>query len=148
MEVMNMLVKWNLAPVVPSIFYAFERPLLRDWFDGEKEVVTYSPRVDVAENKENFVLRAELPGMKKEDVKLALENNVLTLSGEKRYEEKRDEENYHLRESRYGKFERSFRLTDNIDRSKIAAEYKDGILSITLPKTKEAQPQEIAIQVK
>jgi HSP20 family protein len=102
----------------------------------------------VAENKENFVVRAELPGLKKEDVKLSLENNVLTLSGEKRYEDKRDEENYHLRESRYGKFERSFRLTDNIDRSKIAAEYKDGVLSITLPKTQEAQPKEIAIQVK
>lgn len=143
-----MLVKWNLAPVVPSIFSAFERPLLRDWLDGEKEIATYSPRVDVTENKESFVVRAELPGLKKEDVKLSLENNVLTLSGEKRYEEKRDEENYHLRESRYGKFERSFRLTDNIDRSKIAAEYKDGILSITLPKTKEAQPKEIAIQVK
>jgi HSP20 family protein len=144
---MNMLMKWNLAPM-PSLFSALERPLLRDWFDGEESVVTYAPRVDVTENKENFVVRAELPGMKKEDVKLSLENNVLTLSGEKRYEEKRDEENYHLRESRYGKFERSFRLTDNIDRSKIAAEYKDGILSITLPKTKEALPKEIAIQVK
>jgi HSP20 family protein len=80
-------------------------------------------------------------------VKLTLENNVLTLSGEKRYEEKRDEDNFHLRESRYGKFERSFRLTDNIDRGKIAADYKDGVLVITLPKTKESQSKEIAINM-
>jgi HSP20 family protein len=142
-----MLAKFNLAPV-PSFFSVFERPLLRDLFEGDTQVVTYAPRVDVVENKENFVVRAELPGMKKEDVKLTLENNVLTLSGEKRYEEKRDEENFHLRESRYGKFERSFRLTDNIDRSNIAADYKDGVLTISLPKTKEAQPKEISIQVK
>jgi HSP20 family protein len=142
-----MLAKFNLAPV-PSLFSVFERPLLRDLFEGETQVVAYAPRVDVVENKENFVVRAELPGIKKEDVKLTLENNVLTLSGEKRYEEKRDEDNFHLRESRYGKFERSFRLTDNIDRSNIAADYKDGVLTISLPKTKEAQPKEISIQVK
>jgi HSP20 family protein len=142
-----MLAKFNLAPA-PSFFSMFERPLLRDLFEGETQVVAYAPRVDVVENKENFVVRAELPGIKKEDVKLTLENNVLTLSGEKRYEEKRDEDNFHLRESRYGKFERSFRLTDNIDRSNIAADYKDGVLTISLPKTKEAQPKEISIQVK
>jgi HSP20 family protein len=123
----------------------FERPLLRDLFDGEERAVTYAPRVDVVENKENFVVRAELPGMKKDEVKLTLENNVLTLSGEKRHEEKRDEDNYHLQETRYGKFERSFRLTDNVDRSNIAADYKDGVLTITLPKTKESQSKQIAI---
>ncbi|MDZ7359272.1 MAG: Hsp20/alpha crystallin family protein [candidate division KSB1 bacterium] len=141
-----MLTKFNLAPV-PSIFSVFERPLLRDLFDGEERAVTYAPRVDVVENKENFVVRAELPGMKKDEVQLTLENNVLTLSGEKRQEEKRDEGNYHLRETRYGKFERSFRLTDNIDRSNITADYKDGVLTITLPKTKESQRKEIAIKM-
>jgi HSP20 family protein len=139
-----MLTKFNLAPV-PSFFSVFERPLLRDLFEGEERVVTYAPRVDVVENKENFVVRAELPGMKKDEVKLTLENNVLTLSGEKRHEEKRDEDNYHLQETRYGKFERSFRLTDNVDRSNIAADYKDGVLTITLPKTKESQSKQIAI---
>jgi HSP20 family protein len=142
-----MLVKWNFAPA-PSLFPAFEDAFLRNWLDDEDRVVTYSPRVDVRETKENFVLRAELPGLKKEDVKLSLKDNVLTLSGEKRYEEKRDEENYHLRESRYGKFERSFRLTNGVDRSNITADYKDGVLTITLPKTKEAQSKEIEIQVK
>ena len=139
-----MLVKWNVSP----IFSAFERPLLREWFDGDNQVAAFTPRVDVTENKDNFVVRAELPGLKQEEVKLTLEHNMLTLSGEKRYEEKSDEANYHRRESRYGKFERSFRLTDNIDRSNIVADYKDGVLSITLPKTKEAQSQEIKIQAK
>jgi len=141
-----MLTKFNLAPV-PSIFSVFERSLLRDLFDGEERVVTYAPRVDVVENKENFVVRAELPGMKKDEVKLTLENNVLALSGEKRHEEKRDEDNYHLQETRYGKFERNFRLTDNIDRSNIAADYKDGVLTIILPKTKESQSKVIAIKM-
>jgi HSP20 family protein len=141
-----MLTKFDLAPV-PSFFSVFERPLLRDLFEGEERVVTYTPRVDVVENKENFVVRAELPGIKKDEVKLTLENNVLTLSGEKRHEEKRDEDNYHLMETRYGKFERRFRLTDNIDRSNIAADYKDGVLTITLPKTKESQSKQIAIKM-
>jgi HSP20 family protein len=141
-----MLAKFNLAPV-PSFFSVFERPLLRDLFEGDTPVVTYAPRVDVVENKENFVVRAELPGLKKEDVKLQLENNVLTLSGEKRSEEKRDEDNFHLRETRYGKFERSFRLTDNIDRGNIVADYKDGVLTISLPKTKESQSKVIDIKM-
>jgi HSP20 family protein len=141
-----MLAKFNLAPV-PSFFSVFERPLLRDLFEGDTQVATYAPRVDVVENKENFVVRAELPGLKKEDVKLQLENNVLTLSGEKRSEEKRDEDNFHLRETRYGKFERSFRLTDNIDRSNITADYKDGVLTISLPKTKESQSKLIDVKM-
>ncbi len=141
-----MLTKFNLAPV-PSFFSVFERPLFRDVFTGEENVITYAPRVDVVENKESFTVRAELPGMKKDEVKLKLENNVLTLSGEKRYDEKRDEDNFHLRETRYGKFERSFRLTDNIDRNSINADYKDGVLIISLPKTKESQSKEIAIKM-
>jgi len=139
-----MLAKFNVAPV-PSFFSVFEPPLLRDFFEGE--VGTYSPRVDVTENKENFVVRAELPGMKKDEVKLTLENNVLTLNGEKRSEEKRDEDSYHLQETRYGKFERSFRLTDNIDRGRIAADYKDGVLTISLPKTKESLSKQIDIKM-
>jgi HSP20 family protein len=141
-----MLAKFNLAPV-PSFFSMFERPLFRDLLETEESVITYAPRVDVVENKENFTVRAELPGMKKDDVKLTLENSVLTLSGEKRFEEKRDEDNFHLRETRYGKFERSFRLTDNVDRSNIVADYKDGVLTISLPKTKESQSKEIAIKM-
>jgi HSP20 family protein len=73
---------------------------------------------------------------------------VLTLSGEKRYEEKQDDQNYHWRETRYGKFERSFRLTNGVDRNNITADYKDGILTITVPKTQEAQSKEIEISVK
>ena len=141
-----MLTKFNLAPV-PSFFSVFERPLFRDVFTGEESAITYAPRVDVVENKESFTVRAELPGMKKDEVKLKLENNVLTLSGEKRYDEKRDEDNFHLRETRYGKFERSFRLTDNIDRNNINADYKDGVLTISLPKTKESQSKEISIKM-
>jgi len=141
-----MLTKFNLAPV-PSFFSMFERPLFRDLLETEERVITYAPRVDVVENKENFIVRAELPGMKKDDVKLTLENSVLTLSGEKRFDEKRDEDNFHLRETRYGKFERSFRLTDNVDRSNIVADYKDGVLTISLPKTKESQSKEIAIKM-
>lgn len=141
-----MLTKFNLAPV-PSFFSVFERPLFRDVFESEESVITYAPRVDVVENKESFIVRAELPGMKKDDVKLKLENNVLTLSGEKRDEEKHDADNFHLRETRYGKFERSFRLTDNIDRANISADYKDGVLTISLPKTKESLSKEIAIKM-
>ena len=131
-----MLVKWN--PIVPRLFSDVDRAFLNDWFTDDRPAVDFAPRVDVAENKESFVVRAELPGLSKDDVKITLDNQILTLSGEKRFEDEKKDKNYHLRETCYGKFARRFRLTGDIDRGHIQAAYKDGVLEITLPKTKEA----------
>ncbi len=135
-----MLVKWN--PLPATIFNELEKAF---WREAATE---FAPRVDMVENKEKFTVRVELPGVQREHVKITLENDVLSLTGEKRHEQNSKDSNYHLRETAYGKFERRFRLGNNVDREHLAADYKDGVLEITLPKSKEAQSKEIAINVK
>lgn len=141
-----MLVKWN--PIPAAIFSEFERALWRDW-NGDREAAAddFSPRVDVIEDKDKISVRVELPGVKRENVKVTLENQLLTVSGEKQREKESKEASYHRREVAYGKFERSFRLGNNIDRERIQADYKDGVLEITLPKTAQAQSKEIEIRM-
>ncbi len=132
-----MLVKWN--PLPASIFSDLEKAF---WQDA---AVEFAPRVDVVENKDKFVVRVELPGVKRENVKITLENQALILSGEKQRAQENGEANYHFREVAYGKFERRFRLGNNVDREHIKADFKDGVLEITLPKSAQAQSKEITI---
>jgi HSP20 family protein len=91
-------------------------------------------------------VKAELPSVKKEDVKVSLKNNVLTISGERKFEEETKRENYHRTERNYGQFMRSFMLPTTVDTDKVSAEFKDGILCVTLPKREEVKPK--AIEVK
>ncbi|MBL7975190.1 MAG: Hsp20/alpha crystallin family protein [Candidatus Kapabacteria bacterium] len=108
-----------------------------------------TPRVDVAEDKSNFYINAELAGMSKEDVKIAVnEDRVLTISGEKKQEEKTEDKNYFRVERRYGNFSRSFNIPETVDVANIAAKFENGVLHLTLPKTEPAKPSvtEITIQ--
>ncbi len=139
-----MLVRWS--PAIPSLFAELENSFFSDRAPREA-LATFAPRAEIIESKDTFIVRAELPGVKKDAVKITLDNNLLTLSGEKRYEEEKAEKTFHLRETRYGKFERSFRLSEGIDRQNIKADYKDGVLEIALPKTKEALSREININL-
>lgn len=106
------------------------------------------PPVDIYENDQHeIVLKAELPGMKKEDIDLRLENNMLTIRGErKRVNEVKDEQ-YHRIERAYGTFSRSFSLPTTVDPNRIHAEYKDGVLTVTLPPREDAKPRQIQVQV-
>ncbi len=106
----------------------------------------WAPLVDVAETPEAFIIKAELPGVTAEDVKINLQNNVLTLYGQKQEEEKQEDKNYYRMERTYGSFERSFNFPTMIDSAEITAEYKDGILTITLLKAEEARPRQIEIK--
>lgn len=139
-----MLVRWS--PAIPALFSELEQNILSDCAPRQTSR-NFVPRAEIIESKDHFFVRAELPGVKKEAVKITLENNLLTLSGEKLLAEASAEKTYHLRETRYGKFERSFRLSEGIDRQSIKADYKDGVLEITLPKTKESLSREIAISL-
>ena len=105
----------------------------------------WSPAVDILEKDGNLILRAEVPGVSEKDIDLKLEGNTLTLKGEKKldHEEKRD--NYHRMESFYGSFTRSFALPDSADRDHIKADYKDGILTVTIPQKPEVRPREIPV---
>jgi HSP20 family protein len=105
----------------------------------------WRPTVDLSETEEGFEVKAELPGMKKEDIKVEMNDGLLTLTGEKKQEKKDDKKNYHRIERAYGKFERSFRLPRNVKGEEIKAKYKNGVLTIEIPKSEEAKPKEIAV---
>jgi HSP20 family protein len=106
------------------------------------------PSVDISENENSLYVDVEIPGMKKEDIKVSLEHNVLSLKGEKKQEKEFKEENYHRWERRYGSFARSFELPVPVQADKIKASYKSGVLHVELPKAEEVKPKEIPIEVK
>lgn len=105
----------------------------------------WNPNVDIYENKDQIVLEAELPGMNREDFDLTIENNVITLRGERRFEKKDDADNYHRVERAYGSFTRSFTLPQAVSGDGAAAEYRNGVLRITLPKREETKARRIEV---
>jgi len=114
-----------------------------DWALGGQ----WAPSVDIFEHEGNLVLRAELPGIEPKDVDVRVENNVLTLRGERKFESEVKREKYHRVERAYGTFSRSFTLPNVVDTEKIKAEYKDGVLQVTLPQREEAKPKQIQVSV-
>lgn len=109
---------------------------------------TWMPAVDVAEENDEYIIKIELPGVSKDDVKITLESNILTVRGEKKAEKETNEKNYHRMERSYGSFQRSFTLPTTVKNEKISAEYKDGILTVTLPKAEESKPKQVEVKVK
>ncbi len=117
-------------------------------FDSDGSIASrWAPRVDVMEHKDAYTIKAELPGVSKNDVRIVLQENVLTIRGEKKQESEQKDANYHRVERAYGSFERSFTLPTSVKSEKIDASYKDGILTVTLPKVEEAKPKEIEVKV-
>jgi HSP20 family protein len=106
---------------------------------------TFVPAVDVYEDEHNLVLKLEVPGMNEKDLNVTVENNTLTVSGERKLEKEEKEENFHRIERRYGSFSRTFRLPNTVDPEKVEAGYDKGILKITLAKRAEAKPKQIKI---
>jgi HSP20 family protein len=107
---------------------------------------SWSPSVDIYENKDQIVLEAELPGMKREDFDLSVENNVITLRGERHFEKKDETDNYHRVERAYGSFVRSFTLPNTVSSDGATADYRNGVLRVTLPKRAETKARRIEIQ--
>jgi len=103
--------------------------------------------VDLFEDKDNFVLRAELPGMKKEDIDLSLHDGSLSISGERQSEDKYQDAEVYRAERFFGRFQRTISVPAPVSADKIKAQYKDGILTVTLPKTEEAKPKHIEVKV-
>ena len=125
-------------------------------FDPFADLLTngrWVPAVDIFENaKQELVLKAELPDMKREDIQVVFENNTLTLKGERKFENTAQEnsakqEQFHRLERAYGTFSRSFSLPSTVDATRIAAEYKNGVLTVTLPLREEAKPRTINVEV-
>ena len=120
----------------------FERGTLRSEEGGE-----WLPSLDVAETKNEIVVKAEVPGLEPKDIDISLSDGLLTIKGEKKHEREEKEENYHLVERSYGSFARSIRLPNEVQSDKINASYKNGVLKIVLPKSEEAKKKEIKIKV-
>jgi HSP20 family protein len=122
--------------------------MLEEFFGNDRSEGTmfWGPNVDVVENEDSFEIRAELPGVKLEDVKLSLDNNVLTISGEKKQEVKADRDNVIRVERNYGHFERRFSLPSTVQSDQVRASFADGVLRIQLPKAEQAKARQIQIE--
>lgn len=118
--------------------------------NGGKEALTvtqWSPLVDITEEEKEYLIKAELPDMKTEDVRLTVENGVLTISGERKFEKEEKGRKYHRIERAYGSFVRSFSLPEDANGSKVTADFKNGVLRVHLPKSVKATPKAIEITV-
>jgi HSP20 family protein len=115
------------------------------WDNEEGLNAAWNPKVNIFENKDQLVLEAELPGMSRDDFDLSIENNVLTLKGERRFEKKDEGDNYHRIERAYGSFTRSFTLPATVTAENAKAEFNNGVLNVTLPKREETKARKIEI---
>ena len=113
----------------------------------DAEETSWMPTVDISETENGYEIRAELPGIQEDDVNVSVTDNVLTVKGEKRQEKETEGKNYHRVERRYGGFQRSFTLPKHIETDAIKAEFKDGVLTLRIPKAEVAKPTEIPITV-
>lgn len=136
------LMSQNISVLPFEMFRSFAPTFDRHW-----PCTSWTPPCDIYETEKEIVLRMELPEMRKEDLFVTLENNVLTLRGERKFEEKVNRENYHRIERKYGEFLRIFTMPAFVEGSKVVAEFKEGMLTVTLPKNKEALPRQIEVKV-
>ena len=126
----------------------FGRAISKPNGEGTEAITTtdWTPLVEITEDDKEFLVKAELPGLKKEDVKVTVESGIMTISGERKTEKEEKTKKYHRVERAYGKFERSFTLPDDADGAKVNAEFKDGVLQVRLPKAEK--PANKALDVK
>jgi HSP20 family protein len=145
---------WHPVSDMANEFLNMQREMDRvsDRFRGGKhedsENSLFLPAVDISEHAEAYEVKVELPGVNKNDVKITVHNDVLTISGVKKQEGVKIGKNFHRVERSYGSFQRSFTLPSSVKGEKIEAVYNDGVLTVTLPKVEEAKPKEIEVKVK
>lgn len=147
-----MLALWRPQRNWPQLNREFD-DFFRSAFDREPwtsslEPAAFAPAVDIEEQEKAFVITADLPGVKEKDISVKLEDDVLTLSGKREERNEENKEGQRLAERRTGSFTRQFRLNPNVDVGKIEADYKDGVLAVTLPKKPEVSPRQISVKVK
>lgn len=148
---MNPLTKWNpfreLEDIQNRLSSLFGRTPLRGFGEEAMTVSEWTPLVDIAEDDKEYLIKAELPEVNKEDVKVTVENGVLTITGERKFEKEEKGKKYHRIERGYGSFMRSFTLPEGAAGDKISAEFKDGVLKVHLAKSPEAKPKSINVKV-
>ncbi len=125
----------------------FNRFFDDDFFSTDLVRTDWNPRVDVYEKDNSVIVKADIPGIEEKDLNVEVEGNILTISGEKQEEHKTNSKNYHRMERSYGSFTRSVTLPENIRQDKIGADYTKGVLTVTIPKSKEIDAKKISVKV-
>jgi HSP20 family protein len=143
------LVKWEPLREMESMFDRYTRAMGWPSNIGQNAITKgdWSPQIDISETDKEFMIKAEIPEVKKEDVKVNVENRVLTIQGERKQEKEEKGKKFHRIERYYGSFVRSFTLPDNVDETKVTATFKDGMLNLQIPKIAETKPKAIEVKV-
>jgi len=150
---MNALTRWNqlreLEALHRGLSGLFSRPPALGTESQEEPlaVAEWAPLVDISEDDQEYLIKAELPEVKREDVKVTAEEGTLTIMGERKFAKDDKSKKYHRVERAYGSFGRSFSLPDDVSPAKVSAEFKDGVLTVHLAKTEKARPQQIEVKV-
>lgn len=141
------LVRYNPWSLFDQLNRELNNPLatMREDDDANVATANWAPSVDITENEQAFVLHADIPGVKPEDIEVSMENGVLTIKGERKTEDKTEKENFRRVERQYGMFYRRFTLPDTANAEKIEAHSEHGVLKVTIPKQEVAQPRRIAV---
>ncbi|SPE60393.1 Heat shock protein, Hsp20 family [Verrucomicrobia bacterium] len=150
---MNTLTRWNQLKELEALRQGLGSLFARSpvhLAEGQEEQITvpeWAPLVDISEDDKEYLIKAELPEVKKEDVKVTAEEGTLTIMGERKFEKEEKGKRYHRVERAYGSFARSFSFPDDANPTKVTAEFKDGVLTVHLAKTLKAKPQHIEVKV-
>jgi len=142
------VIRWEPFREVDEMLRQYSPLFSRALRRNRGEAGEWTPVADISETEQEYVIKAELPEVKKEDVKVTLDNGIMTIAGERKYQKEQDDASEIRIESFYGTFSRSFSLPDNIDAKGIRAETKDGVLRVKIPKMQAAVPKTVSIEVK
>jgi len=143
------LIRWDPSREIDDLFERYTKAVGQPRAGSQEVIATgdWAPRVDIAETDKAFEIKVEIPEVNKEDVKVTVDNGVLTIRGERKQEKEEKGKKFHRVERYYGIFTRSFTLPDNVDETKVKASFKDGMLNLQIPKTAEAKPKTIEVKV-
>ncbi len=150
---MNTLTRWNQLREMEALQHGLNSLIKRPpvhWPEGQEEpmaVADWAPLVDISEDDKEYLIKAELPEVKKEDVKVTVEDGSVTITGERKYEKEEKSKKYHRVERAFGTFGRSFSFPDDASPAKVSAEFKDGVLTVHLAKDEKAKPQQVEVNV-
>ncbi len=150
---MDRSTNWNQLRQLEALKHGlgsrFSRPPAQ-WAEGQEEpiaVAEWSPMVDISEDDKEYLIKAELPEVKKEDLKVTVEDGLVTITGERKFENEEKTKKYHRVERDFGSFGRSFSLPDDANPGKVSTEFKDGVLTVHVAKDEKAKPQQVKINV-
>ena len=150
---MNTLARWNQLRQLEALQHGLGSLFSRapaQWPEGQEEQIAvpeWAPLVDISEDDKEYLIKAELPEVKREDVRVTAEEGTLTITGERKFEKEEKGKKYHRVERSYGSFVRNFSFPDDASPAKVTADFKDGVLNVHLAKTEKAKPQQIEVKV-